>query len=206
MPGTLQPPIRLPRGYRERKLVEPPICARNGCRNAPAEDSDLCPGCRERARAANRAWAAARRAKRKRARRCRDCGRPARRARCQACRIVVGQAPKRGVDSRVETTPRTRKHADGRTRFHGQMRRGRQTNASLDAQDLADALKYVERGRAGLAYAASPEVQALPRIQREAAQRAALAQIALAVRLLEQPLERHHYDEDLARAAPRPKG
>jgi hypothetical protein len=92
-------------------------------------------------------------------------------------------------------------------RFHGQERRGRQTNASLDAQAGRDAQKSLLHMIDGLAYYHSPEVQAKPRIERDGIRRAALAHGDHVQRCIEEDIfERHKYREDLDRAAPRPRG
>lgn len=192
-----------PRGYRERKLAG--LCAQNGCANPPADDSDRCEKHRDRQRLASAKSAKRRRRANRRAGRCAECPTPSKDYLCPKCTVRLGRTPRHAVETTVETSDRIRTHADGRTRFHGQMKRGRQANSNLDEQDLLAARKHLERGRAGLAYYNTPAVRELPRIQRDAVKRAALAEIDLARRLLEDVLERHRYDEDLARAAPRPR-
>lgn len=203
MAGVHQP---LPRGYRDRKIHEPPICARPGCLAGPADDSDLCPAHRDDKRRRQRESVAAARAKLRRRRLCAGgCGRKSARYRCPRCRIVVGRAPVGRVARGVDNSARIRKGEDGRTRYHGQGRRGRQTHANLDDQDLEDAIKMLEQARIAIAYAASPEVKSWGRIAQADAMRAALSKVALGIRLAEEPLERHRYHAELAAAAPRPK-
>ena len=198
---------RPPREYRARKLVEPPICARAGCTAGPADDSDLCPSHRDEKRRRNREYKARRYQERRRPTRgpklCIDCGERSRSARCPACRILVGEAPKRLGVGVVDNTAQTRKHADGRTRFHGQMRRGRQTNASLDDQDMISEQKIMDKARRGRAYADSLEIQERGRIERESAELAWLGLVFLARRQLDEVLERHRYEERIEAAAPR---
>lgn len=195
----------LPRGYVDRKLLDPPVCARAGCSEPPADDSNLCAQHRDDHRARNKRWAGRRRKRNKRRRTCRDCGRFKARGRCPKCKVVAGEAPRGRVDNTVDNAARTWKDPDGRTRYHGQLAQGRRTNLSLDQEAIGDAVRTAKLGEEGLVYAASPEVQALPKAQRDGVKRAALAKLALAQRHLEEVLERHDYEADLAAAAPRPR-
>ena len=89
-------------------------------------------------------------------------------------------------------------HADGRTRYHGQPRRGQQTHAQLDAQDLKDARNLIDRGEHGMGeYATEVErskahdPEAMPRIKRDDLRSAALHQLERAVGHLRDIMVRH---------------
>jgi hypothetical protein len=193
-----------PRGYQAR--LEANLCVQGLCPERPVDGADRCARHRAEQLERNRAWSEQRRKSRKRAKLCRDCGKPSKRRRCPACRIVDGRVPQRGADSGVDSAARTRKHADGRTRYHGQGRQGRQTNANLADGAIRQMQKLLEKAAAGLAYAESLEVQAQGRIVQGDARRAWLSLVHLAIRLGEEEvLELYRYEHDLAGAAPRPK-
>lgn len=77
-----------------------------------------------------------------------------------------------------------RRDSDGWRRYRGQGRRGAPGAAVNDERDLADVTKALDRGRRALVYARSPEVEALPRIQKRAVMNEALAHLGLAGRTL----------------------
>lgn len=199
--------LKLPRGYRERKLVEPAVCARAGCSSAPADDSCLCVAHRDDHRERNREWAARAAKERKRKRRCRRCGGFRGAAACPRCQVVVGRVPKKALDNKLDNAAaRTWLDPDGRKRFHGQLRRGRQTKATTAAQNIVAALKAGQQGLDGLAYAETPAVQERGRVERAGVERAWLSKIHLAMRLFGEVIDEYRYEEELARAAPRPRG
>lgn len=136
---------------------------------------------------------------------CVRCRKPSETYRCAACRILdrctlpsVSRTARDTADRAARIASRTITHADGRTRYHGQSRRGQQTHAQLDEQDIAFALKEIEFGQAGLAQYAyevqrskSGDPEAKPRIQRDDLRSAALHQIERAVGHLGDVMERH---------------
>ncbi len=79
------------------------------------------------------------------------------------------------------------------------------TNIALDGQSLREAKRMIERAIDALPYLESEEHKAKGRIERESEVRAMCSIVQLAGRHGEEVLERHHYEQDLARAAPRPK-
>ena len=87
---------------------------------------------------------------------------------------------------------------DGRTRsrFRGSGLRGgaNQTASVVDGQELLLARKALDAAMVGLHEWRRPEVQQLPRIQKAAARRSYLALAHLALRHLEELLERAGYD------------
>lgn len=126
-----------------------------------------------------------------------DCGRSAKgAARCVMCLIRTGRVDKNHVGVNVATddeSSRFKTDSTGRRRYHGQMRRGRQPQSQLDDQDLKYAADAIEKAKLALAAARSPEVQALPRYQRDAAKRAALAHVDHSARFLEAVLDANNF-------------
>lgn len=195
---------RLPRGYRDRKLLD--VCARPGCDDPPAEDSDYCVPHRDDQRARMRRSAAKRRQRDKRSGRA-LCGHPGKGARCARCLVRDGKTPRlQGVNNSVNNSPRSWRDPTGRMRYHGKLRQGRQKNVDLDVQDLDDAIERLKRAKAGLVYAASPAVQAEGRVVRDDAKHAALAHAGHAIRFARDVLERHRYPVDPVEAVSKPRG
>ena len=179
--------------YLEKKVAQ--LCTYHRCKCAPAEGAQLCPRHLRKQRKRDARYKARLRARRRHAGQCAFCPAKSKTYRCMACVIKAGFAPRKSVQSSVDKSARiaarTVMHGDGRTRYHGQARRGQQSRAQLDEQDLADAIARLQRAKDGLAAARSPEAQLLPRIQREEAERAALAQLELAGRFLDDVGERN---------------
>ncbi len=125
--------------------------------------------------------------------------------RCAGCRILdrcslpsMSGTARDTAGRAARIASRTITHEDGRTRYHGQSRRGQQTHAQLDEQDIGFALKEIDLGRAGLAQYAyevqrskAGDPEAKPRIQRDDLRSAALHQIERAVGHLGDVMERH---------------
>ena len=159
------------------------------CKRELAPDSDLCARHlkRERKRK-NEANTAARKNNRLLGL-CAFCPAKSESYRCPVCAVKHGQVPtSRVADSVATDSPASpdpfRRDGDGWRRYRGKGRRGAPGAAVNDEQDLADATKALERGRQALAYARSPEVEALPRIQKRAVLNEALAHLGLAGRTL----------------------
>jgi hypothetical protein len=115
--------------------------------------------------------------------------------RCAVCAAKHGQVPA-SVRLRMTTGVGTdsdpwRKDSDGWKRYRGKGRRGPPAAAVNDEQDLKDAERALEKGRQALAYARSPEVQALPRIQRAGVKSEAVAFLAHAARFLDEVVDRN---------------
>jgi hypothetical protein len=185
-------------------------CRRPGCREPHADDSDFCGPHRDAHRSYSRAAMRKLRRKRRRARRCLDCDVKLRAAKrdesgavtasgertwCKACRKKRGRSSRAGVVTGVEKSERIaaaiRVDPTGRTRYHGQQKRGNQPHHQLDAQDQDAALRHIDAGFERLAAWRTPEVQALPRIQRESVRVQALHEIDLGTRFLDDVLERN---------------
>jgi len=180
--------------YMERKLAG--LCTQCGVPAAP--DVQQCEVHIAKAREATREAAVRRRAQFRLEGVCANgCGTKSQRYYCAACTVKIARFPSHSVNVGVNVRPsdeyRTRKHADGRTRYHGQMVRGRQPTAQLDDQDITHAIEALQKARSALAYVASPAVQELPRIQREAAKREALSQADHGQRFIEDLLDRNRY-------------
>jgi uncharacterized protein YwbE len=134
---------------------------------------------------------------------CMSCGDPYRAPDSRWCCVCLVKRGRTGVKVDGEnkrdriaanTTERTTASNLGRTHYHGHGKRGRVSNGQLDDLDLDDATKRLKRAREGLAYADTPEVKELPRIQRLEASRAALSHAYHSVRFVLTVLVRHGED------------
>lgn len=100
---------------------------------------------------------------------CVRCRKPSETYRCPACRILDRcSLPKLSGSSRVsaETADRqseiaaaTRTHEDGRTRYHGQQKRGQQPKWQLNLQDLRHVMQDFEQFAQGIVVLATPQAQ-----------------------------------------------
>jgi len=179
-------------------------CERCGEPNGD-RDSNLCGKCQAKANARQNRW----RAKRRDAKRCVDCGVRSKKRRCRKCvRKKRGvTARRRGVDQNPARKPQLvaklevdARYPDGRVRMRevGRGTRGAPNRQQLEADDVRN-LKFAMRELEK----AIPAVEAanaiddnLPRIQREAARRDALAPADLASRLIEETLDRNKYGQE----------
>lgn len=176
-------------------------CERCGADNQ-GRDANLCARCQAGAAARNRATRARRRAKR----RCAYCGRKSQSRRCPRClrrerRKQRGDTKRRSGDyqppklvARVEVDAR---YPDGRVRMRevGRGTRGAPNRQQLEADDVRN-LRFAAREleKAIPAVEAANNLPAdMPRIQRDAARRQALAAADLAGRLIEETLDRNKY-------------
>lgn len=126
---------------------------------------------------------------------------------CTACKIrrrqlnglaITGPAAAAAADAaRVERiTSATRKGEDGRTRFHGQQRRGGQPGIQVDDQDFRYARESAEAGQAGLHIFEQAVAERAPRYQRDDIKSAALHQVSRAIDHLEDILVRRGFFND----------
>lgn len=164
-------------------------------RKLPAEhDHQVCPKCLPRHKwHAKMGMRALRRARRNDGQ-CAACGIKSETYRCAACSTKAGRVPKDGGYPQGEaqrTDDQWRRDANGWARYRGKGRRGAPTAAANDDQDLESALDALVKGRKALAYARSPAVRAMPRIQRNGVMGAATSLIALAARFLDDVVERN---------------
>jgi hypothetical protein len=191
--------------YQQLKVLE--VCAQ-GCGAPAADGHELCEPHREAKRARQAKWLAKKRKRARRLKHCPDCpvdARPLRegeRIWCRAHRIrrnrisaLWSAGP--GVDPYVDRSERvaaaTRTHDDGRTRYHGQQRRGQQTHAALNAQDLKMASGPLKAFRAGLAELGRPEAKEWPRGEKQRVIDATIHEAKRHIRHLEDILERLGY-------------
>lgn len=196
--------------YEERKAITADTgeCLRDGCDDPAASGSNFCVPHRDADRQYQRDYRAKLRRGRRRRKECLDCGvklRAGERTWCKRHRIArnrLGIARPAGVQVGVQKSERiasrTVKGEDGRVRYHGQKRRGQQTHAQLDEQDLGFARREIKRGETGLeTYAAETarskagDPQAMPRIQRDGIRSDALGYLERAQRHLGDVVDRH---------------
>jgi len=200
--------------YQERKeqSAETGVCLYPACHEPAASGSNWCAPHRDKERANQRESRARLRKRRKRLGQCIDCGVKLRRDRderiyCAAHRVArnrlgalsrAAAVVQATVQKSERIASRTVRGDDGRTRYHGQERRGQQTHAQLDEQDIEFARREITAGEAGLKIYAvevgrskAKDPLALPRIQRDDLRSAALHQLDRAARHLGDVLERH---------------
>lgn len=182
---------------------------RRGCGDAALDDSDFCRVHHEAEKKHKRDSAARRRDALRKAKKCIDCEGASRKLRCRSChRLHIEvkrqrrgvESERRGVeslpsvsveDSALSVDPVWRPDRDGHTRYRGKATRGRPAAETLDEQDLDYAAEAIAKAKHGFELTQTAEVQALPRIQREAADRVWLAQLDLAERFFDELRERH---------------
>lgn len=192
-----------PKGYYDRK--EQGWCTYGQCPLRALDGYQFCAGHRKRRNKRKARQQAQLRDELAAAGKCIRCRKPSATYRCPACRLLDQcSLPKMSVAQGEVTTraariaSRTITHADGRTRYHGQSRRGQQTHDQLNKQDGEYANAALERGMRGLAqYAAAMSLvkardpAAMPRIQREDLKSAALHEIELAYAHLRDIMDRY---------------
>lgn len=195
-----------PLDYQARK--ERGVCTYPGCPEPAREDAGTCEKHGERKARTKRRLRKRRKklakillARRIAKKQCVRCGgkRLSGEEHCANCLLAVGdiatkaqlvRGKARGKKAeRIEINTSIDK--DGRSRYRGQGKRGRQSVAAVDATDLAYASDAMKRGVDGLAYSRSSTVAQLPRIQREDLKKASLAELLLARRFLDDVLARH---------------
>ena len=178
--------------YLEKKLAG--VCTYPRCQRTPAEGAQLCPRHLAKQRKRDARHKRRLRARRRDAGLCAFCPAKSKTYRCVACAVKAGFLPRSSVQSSVDKSARnaaqTRKHEDGRVRYHGQAKRGQQPAAQLNAQDVAMASECFDDFRAGLTLLESDEVKALPRVQRDNVRSAVCHQGERVSRHLDDVLER----------------
>lgn len=192
--GELEPVASPPSPYMEKKLAG--ICTWHRCTREPADGALLCAKHLAKHRKGDAKRKRDVRAARRDAGLCAFCENKSDTYRCPTCAVKSNMIPRSSVRGSVSpdggaASDPWRKDGDGWARYRGQGRRGAPTAATNDEQDLHAALETFERGRAALAYAYSPEVAALPRIQRRSVRDEATALLALAARFLDDIVERN---------------
>lgn len=165
------------------------------------DDADPC-RCRPKLNTYQRDW----RAQRRRRGECVDCGVKSRKYRCKGCKKRRGEIKRRrGVDQAKPSGFRTTvevdaRYSDGRVRqrYMGRGTRGAPNREQLEAEDVRTVeimVREASKGRDALAEAGRLP-QDMPRIQRAAARREALAAVGLAVRLGLEVMRRNGIDTE----------
>lgn len=195
-----------PLDYQQRKEIGQ--CTYPGCPDPARDDAGTCAKHgKQKARALRRL----RRKRAKLARRllakriakklCLRCG--ARRLsgeeHCAKCLVVAGDIAAKAElacrKSRSKKADRIEANTsidrDGRSRYRGTGKRGRQSVAAIDEKDLEYALDALQRMKSGLAFATSAATAQLPRLQKQNAINAALALGDQCCRFVEEVLGRH---------------
>jgi hypothetical protein len=213
--GAITPDISTPTpaddeslGYHERK--ERQICTYPGCPDDAGETGE-CDRHTARSRRRKRRWKRQQLARQKtllkiwaRKRRCLRCGakRVSGHEHCTKCLVAIGTAPIVSGDKQVDKQQRiaaaTTIDADGRNRYRGQAKRGRQSVAQLDDQDLRFALEALQKARDGIAWLSTVADGAMSKNEKQDAIGAALAHAIHSSRLVDDVLERHGYFKPIA--------
>lgn len=179
------------------------VCARRGCQRPSLDDSDYCGPHRKDQRRYHREYMQRQREAWDAEDACTNCGAEDRAPGSKWCTGCLVRREKTGVkvDGEIKrqriaanTTERTTVSNLGRTHYHGRGKVGRSSTAEQDRQDFDDGIKLAARSQAGMEYAATPEVQALPRYQRDEAKNAALSLATRALRHIAAVLHRHKVD------------
>jgi len=171
----------------------------------PSPDAEVCPSCRAKANSRQARW----RSKRRDAKRCVDCGVRCSKRRCRKCvRKKRGVTERRrGVDGGNAISPKLvakvevdARYPDGRVRMRevGRGTRGAPNRQQLEADDVRNlkfAMRELEKAIPAVE-AANGIGDSMPRIQREAARRDALASADLAGRLIDETLDRNKYGQE----------
>lgn len=184
------------RRWREDRKAEVGRCTR--CKRTGLPDgAAMCDRCRKRYRKAHRKYQRERRQEARDRGLCGVCLKVKSEAyRCAACVVRQGRVPPSIAAQKPGQNQgdQWRADGDGWARYRGKGQRGAPGAAVNDEQDLASAADALEKGRIAMRYARSPQVLALPRIQRRGALNEAIAQLALAARFLDDVVERNSDD------------
>lgn len=197
-PGNPSPALDSALGqddYYERKATG--RCTRSGCPRDAAPDGQLCARHLKRKRRANRDSMRRLSRERREAGLCAaGCGAKCDTWYCPACSIRRRRVPRAALGNALgrdasDSGGTWRDDSSGWRRYRGRGKRGNPGPAVADERDLVDAADALKKGAEGLRYFRSPEVQALPRIQRKAAEDEAVALLALAARFVDEIVDRH---------------
>lgn len=157
-----------------------------GCGRAARDDSDKCDACYAKAKSASARSVRRLRERRRKRGECVYCGRTSKTVRCVACRLKQGRL---GVVAKVVN--REAIHSadyDGRVRYRGQGKRGAPPKEVNDRLDFDMATKSFERARDGFVRA---DQSGTPPDDAEALRLAAIGQLALARKLIEEIEQRN---------------
>lgn len=172
-------------------------CTYPRCGKPPAQDTQLCARHLANKRTNDRTSLARRREDLAARGRCVDCRKKSSTYRCAGCAVKRGRIPTTGVGNGVgneaSKIPAQWRLEPGTTwnRYRGKAKRGKPSTAILDDQDLEYAVEEITTAKLALAYARSPEVQQMPKAQRDDIMAAALARLDRAERWLDEVRVRH---------------
>lgn len=193
--GDLVSGDELPLRMRRKLALECTECG------TASPDAEVCASCRRKASKRQARW----RDKRRRRKQCVDCGRRSKTRRCTRCKRKGVTERDAGVDGANHATDEqlggtaskvvAKTETDGKTRnrYIGRGTRGAPTLEQIEFDDvrgLRFAVREIEKAIAKLEEAGRVAAQ-LPRIQRGAARREALAPAQLAVRFIDEVLDRN---------------
>ena len=180
--------------YLERKL-HPTLCTVRYCKRSRWREGQKCRKHTLAGRKADRKYRRRVRAELEASAKCGTCESPKKPGqRCPVCRVRRDRvtATDAAVDNKVDDSKDPwRRDNDGWKRYRGKGKRGSPGVAASDELDLKIATDAVERGRKALAYARSPEVAALPRIQRRGVIAEATSLLAHAARAIDDVVDRY---------------
>lgn len=183
--------------YQERKELG--RCTRSGCPTEAADGHQLCEKHRAEQNRNNARYDRDLRAARKARGECPRCGTAVGELGCLPCRIRRGRVKSIGRDKKLDSASKFREHmhADGfaRTRYHGQCERGAPSTATLDAQELAYALKSITKAVEGQKATTAAELSGASKAEIKAAEMTWLDEAALAVRFVDELLDRRRHVE-----------
>lgn len=119
--------------------------------------------------------------------------------RCPACAIRHGQIPRTSNNARnnarasvgARVSAVTRKHADGRTRYHGHGVRGQPPRVVQDASDFAVIAKALHWAKEGTAHVEHLKATGAPSSEVKSAERAVMDHVYEVRRFAGEILERH---------------
>lgn len=176
--------------YQER--LAGPLCMRAGCTSAKADGSAYCAHCEPEVKERRAANEEARRARFAAKGLCPYCRLPKQRNTMVQLAAHPVATPARWHTDGKRNVVRQVTEGDGRTRNRssGRGKRGGMGNAANDELDAKLARAEFDRFEQAIAILHSPEVQALGRLERDSAARAALAHLDLHDRLVEQIRDR----------------
>lgn len=172
-------------------------CRRRGCSTAAADDSEYCDEHAKRQRQYQAAYMSRRRAAFARKKLCTRCGRKRRPGSkwCSRCmlrdpRMKIPPVTLHVENKAARVLAATAIGTDGRERYHGTAKKGRRPIVEEHMADFDLIEPEVAAARKAIAHSWSPEVEQLPRIQRDEARMAALDRVFSLYRLLGDILRR----------------
>ena len=181
--------------YETKKIAQ--ICTYNRCTREPTDGSQLCVRHLAKQRKRDAKYKSKVRQERRDAGLCAFCAVKSDTYRCRACAIEAGfvasmKSVQSSVDKQARIAARTVANADGdgRTRYRGQTRKGQQTHAQLNVQDLGWARENFEAFAAGVTILGSEEAKAWRREERAQVTAATGNQAERACRHIDDILER----------------